>query len=167
MECIQMMRTLYQVCRLVHADLSEYNMLWVLACACCLLQGASSFLVFLFSKLPLWGHHISSQSHKKAYIYTIILLKSVCRSSQFLLDRLGRCIKLFVSTEGLSSHEFGLAIFFAKTPTNYRESRVPCKCPLNRSASDPSKRGGNVCHGRSIASELSERWRSKRRQLLS
>ena len=26
-QCIQMMRTLYQECRLVHADLSEYNML--------------------------------------------------------------------------------------------------------------------------------------------
>ena len=39
------------------------------------------------------------------YIYTIILLKSVYRSqlangwSQFLLDRFGRCLKLFVSTE--------------------------------------------------------------------
>ncbi|KAI0209867.1 Serine/threonine-protein kinase RIO1 [Lamellibrachia satsuma] len=27
-ECIQIMRTLYQVCKLVHADLSEYNMLY-------------------------------------------------------------------------------------------------------------------------------------------
>ncbi|KAK2171033.1 hypothetical protein NP493_1112g00036 [Ridgeia piscesae] len=27
-QCIQMMRTLYQECRLVHADLSEYNMLY-------------------------------------------------------------------------------------------------------------------------------------------
>ena len=46
------------------------------------------------------------------YIYTIILLKSVCLSqlancrSQFLLDRLGRCLKLFVSTESTFCHEF-------------------------------------------------------------
>ena len=55
------------------------------------------------------------------YIYTIICLKSVCRStfadcrSQFLLDRLGRCLKLTVSYRGTSSHEFasqfGLAFF--------------------------------------------------------
>ena len=54
-------------------------------------------------------------------IYTIILLKYVCLSafangrSQFLLDRLGRCIKLFLSAESISCHEFasqfGLAIF--------------------------------------------------------
>ena len=55
-------------------------------------------------------------------IYTIILLIYVslsplanCRS-QFLLDRLGRCLKLFVSTESISSHDFacqfGIAIFF-------------------------------------------------------
>ena len=45
-------------------------------------------------------------------IYTIILLKSVCLSvlancrSQFLLDRLGRCLKLFVSTDSTSCHKF-------------------------------------------------------------
>ena len=33
-----------------------------------------------------------------------------CRS-KFLLDRLGRCLKMFVSTESISCHEFGLAIF--------------------------------------------------------
>ena len=55
-------------------------------------------------------------------IYTIIRLKSVsqatfadCRS-QFLLDRLGRCLKLIVSYRGTSSHEFasqfGLAFFY-------------------------------------------------------
>ena len=47
--------------------------------------------------------------------------KSVCLSmlancrSQFLLDRLGRCLKLFVSTDSTSCHEcasqFGLAFF--------------------------------------------------------
>ena len=39
--------------------------------------------------------------------YTIILLKSFAVSKlQFLLDRLGRCLKLFVSTDSTSSHEF-------------------------------------------------------------
>ena len=45
-------------------------------------------------------------------IYTIIPLKYVCLSmlancmSQFLLDRLWRYIKLFVSTESAASHDF-------------------------------------------------------------
>ena len=65
-----------------------------------------------------------------AVIYTTILFKSVvlsqlsnCRS-QFLLDRLGKCLKLFVSTESTSSDEFasqlGLEFFvFAKNINNY------------------------------------------------
>ena len=62
-------------------------------------------------------------------IYTIILLKSVCLSSfancrsQFLLDLLGRCLKLFVSAESISCHkfafQFGLAFFlYAKNIKN-------------------------------------------------
>ena len=51
-------------------------------------------------------------------IYTIILLKYVCRSSPFLLDRLGRCLKLFVSTKIPSSRELasqcGLEFFFKR-----------------------------------------------------
>ena len=50
---------------------------------------------------------------KWCHLYTIILLKSVyanCRS-QLLVDHFGRCLKLFVSTDGPSSHEFGLAFF--------------------------------------------------------
>ena len=51
-----------------------------------------------------------------------------CRS-QFLLDRLGRCLKLFVSTGSTSCHElvsqFGLDFFiYAKNTQNYREYRV-------------------------------------------
>ena len=42
-----------------------------------------------------------------------------CRSD-FLLDRLERCLKLFASSESTSCHtfasQFGLAIFYAKTP---------------------------------------------------
>ena len=65
-------------------------------------------------------------------LYTIIFLKYVCLSmlancrSQFLLDRLGRCLKLFVSTDSPSCHEFvsqfGLAIFL-----NAKNSRKPCR----------------------------------------
>ena len=68
-------------------------------------------------------------------IYTIILLKAVCLPvlancrSQFLLDRLGRCLKLFVSTESTSCHEiasqFGQDIFlYVKITQNYREYHV-------------------------------------------
>ena len=59
-------------------------------------------------------------------------LKSVCLSqlkncrSQFLLDRLGRCLKLFISTESTSCHEsasqFVLEYFlYSKNTQNYRE----------------------------------------------
>ena len=66
-------------------------------------------------------------------IYTIILLKSVCLSvlansrSQFLLDRLGRCLKLFASTEILSYHEFAsLAILlYAKTRKTIAKTESP------------------------------------------
>ena len=68
-----------------------------------------------------------------------------CRS-QFLLDRLGRCLNLFVLTESTTSPEFasqfGLAIFYTrKTPKNHREDRVSRKCLLNEQASAMSKRG--------------------------
>ena len=94
-------------------------------------------------------------------IYTIILLKSVCLSqlancrSQFLLDRLGRCLKLFVSTESTSCHEFasqfGLANFvYVKNTQNYREYRVArATVYLNEAATshwspaEPVKRGVN------------------------
>ena len=51
------------------------------------------------------------------YRPTIIWFLANCRS-QLLLDCFGRCIKLFVSTESTSSHEFssqfGLAFLYAK-----------------------------------------------------
>ena len=99
--------------------------------------------------------------NEEGKIYTIILHKSVCRSSQ-TADRnscsivSGRCIKLFVSTEGPSSHEFasqfGVAILFLyakNTQKLCRESRIPRKCQWNEIASDPSKRGGNAGRSRS------------------
>ena len=49
--------------------------------------------------------------------------------SQLLLDRLGRCLKPFVSTESISCHEFasqfGVAILlYVKNTQNYREYRI-------------------------------------------
>ena len=49
--------------------------------------------------------------------------------SQFLLVRLGRCFKLFVSTESTSCHEFashfGLEIFFTrKTPNTIANTEL-------------------------------------------
>ena len=81
---------------------------------------------------------------------------SLACMSQFLLGRLGRCLRLFVSTESTSSHEFasqfGLAFFYTrKTPKTDLEDRPSHKCILNEPASDPAKKGGNVSHGRSIA----------------
>ena len=89
-----------------------------------------------------------------------------CRS-QLLLDDIGRCLKLFVSTDGTSSHEFasqfGLAFFYTwKTPKTYREDRPSRKCLLNEPVSDPSNRGGNAGHGRSIASDQPERQQHER-----
>ena len=67
-------------------------------------------------------------------IYTIICLKYVCLStfadckSQFLLDRLGRCLKLIVSSGSASCHEFasqfGLA-FFLYAKNIHKLSRMP------------------------------------------
>ena len=61
-------------------------------------------------------------------IYTIILLLANCRS-QFLLDRLGRCLKLFVSTESTSCHEFasqfGLEFFISENTQNLGETGPP------------------------------------------
>ena len=34
LQCIQMMRVMFHESKLVHADLSEFNMLYVCVCAC-------------------------------------------------------------------------------------------------------------------------------------
>ena len=65
--------------------------------------GSKCYQVFSFATRIGSKHGIVNLMHF-CVIYTIILLKSVCLSqlakcrSQFLLDRLGRCLKLFVST---------------------------------------------------------------------
>ena len=99
-----------------------------------------------------------AQIYYNVNIYTIILLillKYVCLSvlangrSQFLLDHLGRCLKLFVSTESTSCHEFvsqfGLEFFLSEKHPNYREYCVAhATVYLNEAATGhlkPSKRG--------------------------
>ncbi len=73
-----------------------------------------------------------------------------CRS-QFLLDRLGRCLKLFVSTESISCFEFasqfGLAGFFIleKHPKLSRMPIARTNVYLNEALF--------AGHGRSIASD--------------
>ena len=88
-----------------------------------------------------------------------------------MLDRLGRCLNLFVLTEGPSSHEFVSVrpsnFVTRKTPTNSRKPCRPRECLFewtsDRSrliASDPSKRGGNcitVGRQRPIEHRLPER----------
>ena len=53
-------------------------------------------------------------------------------------------------------------LYTQKTPKNYREDRPSRKCLLNEPESDPSKRGGNAGHGRSIASEQPDRQQHER-----
>ena len=86
---------------------------------------------------------------KPHIIYTIICLKSVCRStfadcrSQFLLDRLGRCLKLIVSYRGTSSHEFesqfGLEFFYTR-----KNSQTTVGPITNRPRHRPSERRNNL-----------------------
>ena len=69
--------------------------------------------------------------------------------SQFLLDRIGRCLKSFLSTDSTFCHEFasqfGLEFFYAKNTKNYCEYRVAHAIVyLNEAAtvlSTPAKRG--------------------------
>ena len=76
--------------------------------------------------------------------------------SQFLLDRLGRCLKLSVSTDSTSCHEFasqfGLAFVYTRNTTKYdRADRPSRKCLLNEKGVTPvtvdrspaTNRGGN------------------------
>ena len=76
-----------------------------------------------------------------------------CRS-QFLLDHLGRCFKLFVSTHSTSCHEFasqfGLAIFYTrKTPKTSKKPVRPRQCLFEGSSDRPL-----------IASGTGEKWRN-------
>ena len=80
---------------------------------------------------------------------SLICLKSVCRStfadcrSQFLLDRLGRCLKLIVSYRGTSSHEFasqfGLEFFYTR-----KNSQTTVGPITDRPRQRPSERRNNL-----------------------
>ena len=98
------------------------------------------FLIFFNFAKPLsqCQTYLGNHNEKPSYLKDLMMLASmtisdtviylrynsplICLSqlayyrSQFLLDRLGSCLKLFVSTEGPSYHEFasqfGLTIFF-------------------------------------------------------
>ena len=110
-------------------------------------------------------------------IYTIICLKSVCRStfadcrSQFLLDRLGRCLKLIVSYRGTSSHEFasqfGLEfVYTRKTYINYRKVRPSLNCLMNEKGRNAGLAGdrSTVSVSTDRLSQHDENNKSKRRQ---
>ena len=91
-------------------------------------------------------------SHSKYLYYNSRLPVLANSRSQFLLDRLGRCLKLFVSTETISCHEFaspfGLAIFYTrKMPKLSRIPSRPRQCLFEWSSDLPLFAG----HGRSIA----------------
>ncbi len=113
--------------------------------ACCNLYRHT--VAFCFSALLIKFAYIGP-----IYIYTIISLKSVCLSqltncrSQLLLDRLGRCLKLFVSTESTSCHEFtsqfGLEFFICEKHSKPQENRAASDQPLS-----PAERAVTVgCH---------------------
>ena len=81
--------------------------------------------------------------------------------------RIGICIKLFVSTDSTSSHEFpsqfGLAfIIREKHPQTITNTDPRARFCWNEPASDPSKRGGNAGYGRPIASDHPDRQQHER-----
>ena len=72
------------------------------------------------------------------YVCIYVCLSVGVRKLQvaILLDRLGKCLKLFVSSDSISCHEFasqfGLAFFYMrKTFINYHEQPFSCKFLLN------------------------------------
>ena len=83
---------------------------------------------------------VYTDSKQGQNIYTVCLSPLANYRSQFLLDRLGRCLKLSESTASTSCHEFasqfGIDNFYRrKTPKNYRENQLSRKFMLNEPAS--------------------------------
>ena len=78
-----------------------------------------------------------------------------CRS-QFLLDRLGRCITLFVSTVTISRLNSAKDFLYAKNTKNNRKVRVSRKCLLNEQASDRSKTGAKPVTSDNMSSDNSD-----------
>ena len=88
-------------------------------------------------------HEVANKLMCILYIVSCIIIKYTCLSqlsncrSQSLLDHLGRCLKLFLSTDSTSPHEFASPFgkeFFhkRKAPKNIAQTESR--------ASDPSKR---------------------------
>ena len=73
-----------------------------------------------------------------------------CRS-QFLLDRLGRCLKLFVSSESTFSHkfasQFGLAIFYTREKHKTSGNRTALTCVYLNGATTAIVASGTGRHG--------------------
>ena len=80
-------------------------------------HGVTLFICFLFHICIIYHNESTNLYYNSPQV--CLLAFANCRS-QFLHDRLGRCLQLSVSSRGTSCHEFasqfGLAIFFyAKT----------------------------------------------------
>ena len=83
--------------------------------------------------------HARTHAHMHTHTSSVLKLSTkVCLSvlsncrSQFLIERFGKCLKLFVSTDSTSCHEFasqfGLAIFlYAKNIQNLGEIGLPAR----------------------------------------
>ena len=88
--------------------------------------------------------HFTTNLYYNSSLYICLSQLANCRS-HFLLDRLGRCLKLFVLTDGPSSHgpsshafasQFGLAIFYTrKTPKTITKTESSASfCWMNQRA---------------------------------
>ena len=68
--------------------------------------------------------------------------------SQFLLDRLGRCLKLFASSDSTSCHEFasqfGLYLFYTPKPRRKRAASASVYFNSQRPALSPAERAVTV-----------------------
>ena len=87
-------------------------------------------------------------------IYTIILSKLANCRSQFLLDRLGRCLKLFVLSESTPcrkfASQFGLAIFFTRKTHTTSGNRIALACVYLSETATPM----HICRQRNGPSRL-------------
>ena len=74
--CLQLMQLMYQECNLVHADLSEYNMLWhegkVRLCSCALIMSAW----YTFLSPPSFSSEILPSSFHSSFTSSSSLLSS-------------------------------------------------------------------------------------------
>ena len=120
------------------AEASFSDVIWssLLIYRCCVAASAVAAVTVITTIIELLTFTITTTANDIAdslllllplvTIYTIICLKSVCLatfaqcSSQFWLNRVGRCLKLIASTRGTFCHEFAsqFGIDFFYTPKN-------------------------------------------------